>query len=138
MAAQHRAHQRFNEAEALYRSVLEKRPNHLPALLGLGTCARQHGDRLVALTWFRKAAAAHPNHPQPLLETATEHHAQGQVDEAEILYRSVLKISPNHLTAMLSLGTCARQRGDFPRHLRGVTLLQLPILCIHSRWWTLR
>src|ERR1700726_3986951 len=49
---------RIDEAEAIYRRVLVRNPNHFGALVGLGVVAKLRGDSLGALAHFEAAAKA--------------------------------------------------------------------------------
>src|SRR5438270_744161 len=55
----------LDAAETLYREVLEHSPSNRGALLGLGFCARQRGERPVALEFFRRAASLDPQDRLP-------------------------------------------------------------------------
>jgi tetratricopeptide (TPR) repeat protein len=112
IAADLRALDRIEEAEAVYRQVLKDRPGYLHASIGLGYCARLRGDRAAALACFRSAAETHPHEVFPWLETAEELRAIGRIDEAEAAYRRALAEQPANLQAALGLGYCARSRSD--------------------------
>jgi tetratricopeptide (TPR) repeat protein len=114
-AADLRALNRLDEAEAVYRSVIGFAPGNMQARLGLGTLARQRGDRAAAMAVFQAAAESAPDNPWPLIEVAAEYRALNQWDEAEATYTSVLLIARDNAQAWLGLGHCARRRGN--RHI---------------------
>lgn len=103
---------RLDEAEAIYRSVIERAPESYKALLGLGYLARDRDDRAAALAFFQAACAAHPKKTRPKLEAAAALRRLSRLDEAEALYRSVLENRPGDAKALAGLGRVAQARGN--------------------------
>ena len=103
---------RHDEAQTHYREVLAQLPEHRDAFMGLGFCARQQGDRIAALDWFQRAAAADPADVFIALVNGDQLRELGRLDEAEEYYQGVLARVPEHRDAVLGLGYCARQRGE--------------------------
>lgn len=54
---------RFEEARAVYGSLLQTAPAHVGALIGLGKLERRRGDHAAALAHFEAAVAAAPRDP---------------------------------------------------------------------------
>ncbi len=52
---------RHDDAEAMFKSVIEAHPEHVGALTGLARLARQRRDRAGALGYFEAAAKADPD-----------------------------------------------------------------------------
>ena len=111
----------FEAAEAVYSSVLAEAPCNMSAHIGLGQCARERGDRTLALQAFQAAVAAAPLNPLPLIALAFEHQNVGNLDEAEVAYTNALVIARDNPSAWLGLGNCARKRGN---HLLAFALFQ--------------
>jgi tetratricopeptide (TPR) repeat protein len=103
---------RFDEAELAFREVLQGEPTDLEALTNLGSVARNRGDRIEALTRFRRAVEAHPHAVEAQAEVAVELSIVGRLREAADAYRTVLKMSPQHPWAWLGLGHVLRRLGD--------------------------
>jgi tetratricopeptide (TPR) repeat protein len=108
---------RTGEAEAIFRSILEYQPDHVPAILGLGFVARQGAEWPAALAHFEAAAAARPHDLSIQLEVARALCDLKRFEEAEAGYLRVLQQSPGHGGARLGLGFVARQRTDWPAAL---------------------
>ena len=113
-AAELRSLGRIAEAAPLYAEIHAQDPDNVPALMGLGHCARHGGDRTAALAFFEKAIAANKNPTQiyPRLEAAAELRALGRIAEAEPLYAEIHAQDPDNVPALMGLGHCARHRGD--------------------------
>lgn len=103
---------RLDEAEAGFRAVLDITPTEAAAHIGLGHCARRHGDRSASLKCFLTAAANDPGNLWAKPEAAADLLELNRLDEAQILYNEVLILHPNNLTALIGLVHCARRKGD--------------------------
>ncbi len=103
---------RAEAAEAEYRTLLQAHPGWLPALVGLGLCARLRHDLPSAAEWLAKAVAAAPADRGARHELATVLREQGRAVEAEAEYQANLAAHPGWFPALLGLGLCARLRGD--------------------------
>jgi tetratricopeptide (TPR) repeat protein len=103
---------RFDEAEVLLRSVLDRQPRQVDVLVGLAQIARRRGDRAASLAMFEAAAAANPNHLGVKLEAAADLRELGRLDNAEVLLRQVLDREGTNFGALVGLGHVLRQRGD--------------------------
>jgi tetratricopeptide (TPR) repeat protein len=108
---------RTAEAELVYRSILDHKPGHFSALLGLGFVARQRGDWAVALAHFEAAAAVRPQDLNLQLEVARTLCDMDRLEESEASYLRVLESSPGHAGSLLGLGFVARRRADWPAAL---------------------
>jgi tetratricopeptide (TPR) repeat protein len=93
-AVAHQKAGRLDEAEALYRGLLDGKP----------------GDEI----------RAHLVELASVLKEAVEHHKAGRLDEAETLYRKLIAAIPNHPRASYLLGLIETARG---RPERGVELI---------------
>ncbi|MCB8873614.1 tetratricopeptide repeat protein [Acidisoma silvae] len=82
------------------------------ALVALGQSARETGDRLAALGYFRSAAEALPEDIWRKLDVADELLALDQVDEAKAVCEAVLALEPEQPQALIALGQGARRIGD--------------------------
>jgi tetratricopeptide (TPR) repeat protein len=101
---------RIAEAASIYAAIHTQDPENVPALMGLGQCARQQGDRAAALAFYEKAIAASktPTQIHPRLEAAGELRALGRIAEAEPLYAAIHAQDPGNIPALMGLGHCAR------------------------------
>jgi tetratricopeptide (TPR) repeat protein/cytoskeletal protein CcmA (bactofilin family) len=106
---------RADEAEVIYKSVLESEPKHVDALGGLGRLAHARGDRASALPYFETAVTADPRNPAVRCELAKILREVFRFGEAEAMFKSVLEIDEEHVDALNGLGQIARQRGEFDR-----------------------
>lgn len=99
-------------AEAIYKNVLESRPDCYEALLGLGYLARDRGDHATALRLFEAAMASQPRKNRPKLDAALALRNLSRLDEAAALYESILKNRPDHAGSLAGLGRIAQARGN--------------------------
>jgi tetratricopeptide (TPR) repeat protein len=80
----------LDEAEAMFKSVLERHPKNLGALAGLGRLARRRGDRLAMLKYYTAALAIDPVNITLRLEVARALKEQGEVALAQQILEIVL------------------------------------------------
>jgi tetratricopeptide (TPR) repeat protein len=104
---------RIEEAQPLYRGLLDAPDPPVQALTGLGICRRLQRDLAESETLLAAAAAAAPRDPAVLLEYATTLREAHRLEAAEAVYRRMLEIEPRGWTAELGLGLCARSRKDY-------------------------
>ncbi len=101
------AHQesgRLAEAEARYRRVLERDPEHPDALHLLGLIAHQKGRPEEAARLIQRAVAGKPDAALFHLNLAVVRQALAREEEAEDSYRRGLALEPGVLWARLNLG----------------------------------
>src|SRR5579864_150435 len=103
---------RLEQAEALYREVLELDPQNVDALHFLGVIAYQQGrhgqaEELISRSLLRNSsnASAYSN-----LGNALE--AQGKHQEAIDCYRRALVLAPDYVDALVNLGAAYRAQGE--------------------------
>jgi lipopolysaccharide biosynthesis glycosyltransferase/tetratricopeptide (TPR) repeat protein len=102
----------LDDAEARYREVLDRAPDHLPALNGLAKLAQRRGDAPAGLEWHTKAADVHPDKLTLSMQVARTLRSLGRDDEAELWLRRVVERAPDHAGALTHLAEIARQRGE--------------------------
>ena len=80
----------FDEAEAMFKSVLERHPKNLGALAGLGHLARRRGDRVAMLKYYTGALALEPTNISMRVEVAHALREQGEAALAQQILETVL------------------------------------------------
>ena len=79
----------FDEAEAMFRSVLDRHPDNLGALAGLGHLARRRGDREAMQKYYTAALALEPTNIPLRVEVARAFKEQGDVAFARQILETV-------------------------------------------------
>lgn len=89
-AIEHHQASRLQDAERLYRAILQAQPNHPDANHNLGVLAVQVKQPVASLPHFKAALEANPNHEQYWLSYIDTLLAVGSVEEAQsVLERGI-------------------------------------------------
>jgi tetratricopeptide (TPR) repeat protein len=110
MAAELRKLSRLEEAEALYRSILEDQPDQVRALAGLGRIAQARGNADLALRYYQAAVAADPGRTDLKLKIASQLRKLSRKNEAKQAYLGILAEEPDHAVARAGLETLAKRK----------------------------
>jgi tetratricopeptide (TPR) repeat protein len=113
LAIRHHEAGRLDEAEALYRAILQDEPRQPHALHLLGVRAHQAGRHREAIDLIHQALAVHGPHPAFHSNLAAVYLAVGLPVEAEAHAREALRFKPDHLDAHFNLGVALRGKGQF-------------------------
>ena len=105
---------RWQQAEKLYRQVLQQQPEHPEALFLLGALACQLGHYQAALPLLVKASQVNPGNAQCFYNIGNACKALGRLNEAGRAFQQAVRIKPDFAEAYNDLGvTCRRlQRLD--------------------------
>ena len=101
--------QRLEDAEKLYRSLLELQPQNPDALHYFGVLLHQIGQSEQAITHIKQALAIVPDYLDALNNFGNVLKETGDVQGAVDAYRQVLLLSPDHAGAHNNLGSALRQ-----------------------------
>src|SRR5262249_10168343 len=101
------------QAEAGYRSILTKLPNHPQTLHMLGVIEFQRGNAQSAIDLIRRAIKVHPGHPEPWVNLGSALRAISENDEAISAFHRAIKLKPDMILAHTEL---ARLLMDLGRH----------------------
>jgi tetratricopeptide (TPR) repeat protein len=104
--------QRYDEAIATYKELLEKNSTSADLLFKLGESYRRKGDINLAADAFRKSSLAAPNSTLPLLQLGLILETLGPADQAKAVYEQILKIDPNHPIALNNLAYRKAEEGQ--------------------------
>jgi putative thioredoxin len=108
---------KIDEAETLYRAILDSAPGHPGALLGLGRLLMREGDRAEALELLERIpATADQTREADALIARLKLQEGGAQSEAEL--REALKINPNDLEAKFGLAQAVAARGAYEDALK--------------------
>ncbi|MDF5738401.1 MULTISPECIES: tetratricopeptide repeat protein [unclassified Nostoc] len=113
LAVQHHRANRLNDAEQLYRQVIEKQPDYSEALYSLGMLAQQKGALQEALKHLNAASQVQPNSVKIWFNLGNLHQAQGQLLEAEEAYKKAIALRPDAGTIYNNLGYTLQQQGKW-------------------------
>ena len=103
-AVQHHQAGRFGQAEAIYRRILTRLPNHPDTLHLLGVLSGQVGQRDLAVTHIRRAVELRPNFVEAYSNLGRLLAEQGDIEQAIAAYRRVTQLRPEDTVAWYSLG----------------------------------
>ena len=120
------AHQRagrLSEAERIYRSILQARPDHPGVSNNLGLALKDQGRLDEAAATFRRMLAVRPDDPLAHCNLGNVLRLQGRLDEAAACYRRAIALKPDMALAHKNLGTVlcesdqlAESFASFTRH----------------------
>jgi protein O-GlcNAc transferase len=102
---------RLSEAEALYRSVLARRPEHFEASYLLGTLKLQQGQALQALPLIETAVKIKPFAPEALTSLGAVLAGLGRAAEALKAYERLVKLRPGDPDALFNRGAMLTSLG---------------------------
>lgn len=103
---------KLEEAEGVYRQVLETVPDHPDALHFLGVLRHQQKRSEEALELMHRSAELAPGHAGFRNNLGNVYREMNRVEDAEAEYRKTLEIEPEHADALNNLGTLERIRGN--------------------------
>lgn len=104
---------RRDRAEALYRKVLQKVPDHADALHLLGVIAHQRGRHKRAIELIERALAALPDFVAAHLNLGNALRSAGRRGEAVESYRRALALDPGYPIAYCNLAAIQCEQGMF-------------------------
>ncbi len=107
---QHQAGQ-LQQAEQIYRTILQADPQQVDALHLLGVLAYQLGQHEQASAYIRQALRLKPDLAEAHLNLATVLQAQGQLEKARACYQQALRWKPNCAEVHNNLGNLLQQQG---------------------------
>ncbi len=110
-AMQHHQAGRLAEAEALYRQVLERAPQHADALNLLGLLAHQVGRHEAAMELIGRAILVNNSNPDFHSNLGIVYQATNRLDEAVASYRRAIRLAPDFALAHCNLGRALNAQG---------------------------
>lgn len=114
IAIQHHQAGRLQEAEVIYRQILQSQPDHPDALHLLGLVAHQVGRHEAAVDLIGKAIAINPAAPEYHNNIGEAYRAQGRRKEAMDCYRRALGLRPDYQDSHHNMGVVLQEQGDLP------------------------
>lgn len=98
----------LEEAEILYRQVLEKAPENVDALHYLGVLLHQQGDSQTAAKFIRKAVNRNPGYVDAHKNLGNVLQESGKLESAERCYRKAIELQPGDADAHTNLSVLLR------------------------------
>jgi predicted O-linked N-acetylglucosamine transferase (SPINDLY family) len=102
---------RVAEAEAIYRQVLLRNPNHAEALHLLGLIAGQYGNDDQAIDLIGRAIRLMPGLANAHSNLGNSLMRKGQLDEAVASYRRAIALKPDYFAAYCNLAAALKNQG---------------------------
>ena len=102
---------RLDDAEALFRRILEIEPDRPDALHYSGVLAHQQGRLEEATVRLQRSLEIDPNQPDCLANLGINLHARGRVEEAIDACRRAIALDPGHANAYSNLGALLKGQG---------------------------
>jgi predicted O-linked N-acetylglucosamine transferase (SPINDLY family) len=102
---------RLAEAEALYRQILAKRPNHPEALHYLGMIAYQAGKAEIAAELITRALSCRPDYLEAHNNLGVILDDLGRLEDAVKSYRRALELKPDFAEVLNNLGNALKDMG---------------------------
>ncbi|NOZ21513.1 MAG: tetratricopeptide repeat protein [Planctomycetes bacterium] len=102
---------RLQEAERIYREILQQTPENPDALHLLGVLMHQRGDHAQAVDWINRAISAGPNQAAFHCNIAEAYRSMGRHDDAVKHCREALRLQPQYPEALNNLGLALLDSG---------------------------
>jgi tetratricopeptide (TPR) repeat protein len=108
---QHQAGQ-LEQAERIYRAILQVQPQQVDALHLLGLLAYQVGQHAQARACIGQALRLRPDFAEAHYNLGNVLRDQGQLAEAQTCYRQALRLKPDYAKAHYNLGNVLKAQGQ--------------------------
>jgi DNA-binding transcriptional MerR regulator len=115
---------RLSEAREKYEKILTTTPEHVDALVNLGTILFLSGSETAAASRYLQALSLNPDHVEGNYNLANLLEGQGEVDAAVLFYKKALQVEPDFADAhfnlamvLEALGNVAKAREHWRRYL---------------------
>jgi tetratricopeptide (TPR) repeat protein len=115
---------RLSEARQKYEKILVSHPDHVDALVNLGTILFLSDAETAAASRFLQALAINPDHVEGNYNLANLLEGQGELDAAVLFYKKAIQAEPDFADAHFNLamvleglGNRARAREHWRRYL---------------------
>ncbi|MEE8532452.1 MAG: sulfotransferase [Alphaproteobacteria bacterium] len=102
---------RLQEADRLYRRLLEAHPDHAEALHLLGLVRHQGGRSEDAVGLIERAIACDAAIARYHNSRGVALYALGRIEAAEASYRRALTLSPDHVETLVNLANALKEQG---------------------------
>jgi tetratricopeptide (TPR) repeat protein len=112
-AISHHQQGNLQQAEQIYRKILNQQPDHADALNLLGVIESQHGRNDIAEKLISKALVINPAIPEYHNNIGRVYEAQIKFLDAKDAYQAALSISPEFTDAMLNLAKLSIKLGNY-------------------------
>jgi tetratricopeptide (TPR) repeat protein len=114
MAVQHHQAGRMQQAEQLYRQLLQLEPLHVGALHLLGLLAHQVDRSDLAIEYIRQALLLQPNLAEAHCHLGMALVVQGNLSGGVASYQQALRLKPDFAEAHYNLANALRRLGRLP------------------------
>ncbi len=111
-AVQHHQAGRLDQAEQLYRQILQTDPNHIDAWHLLGVASSQAGRHAVAADCINRAIKLNPKAAVFYGNLGNVYTSLGQIADAVNAYQQALQLKPDFVEARLNLGIAFKDQGQ--------------------------
>lgn len=123
LALAHRLAGLHTEAQGAYQQVLERSPNNMNALIGLGLIAATRGDLEAARIQFNTARDQHPTRSEPYFYLGQIELDAGRTVEAQAMFEKCLSLDPENEYAILALVDIRFRRGTWEQAREPLNLI---------------
>lgn len=103
---------KLEEAESLYKKILQRDSSFINAHNNLGVLYRLQGKLDLAEEQYRKTIQLNPSYFQGYSNLGNVFRLQGKLQEAEASYRTALRLNPDFADAYNSLGATLQLSGN--------------------------
>jgi Tfp pilus assembly protein PilF/SAM-dependent methyltransferase len=100
------------EAEAAYRAILARDPQHAESLYHLGIIATQLGRHDVAIELIGKALALNDRNHEAHHAIGLAHHLRGHQETGLFHFHRAIQLEPNYADAHVTLAALHQQQGE--------------------------
>lgn len=106
---------KLNEAEDLFRLILEKDPDNSYAYVGFGDIARKRKQYQEAIDFYKKCLTKNPENSYALFGLADYYRSQNQYKLAISVWQQYLKYDEKNITVYTRIADAYRKIHDFPK-----------------------
>eukprot|EP01114_Cavostelium_apophysatum_P004221 TRINITY_DN1439_c0_g2_i1.p1 TRINITY_DN1439_c0_g2~~TRINITY_DN1439_c0_g2_i1.p1 ORF type:complete len:1096 (-),score=375.65 TRINITY_DN1439_c0_g2_i1:61-3174(-) len=95
---------RFDEAETIYKSILQEHPNYTDCFMRLGCISQVRGQIYEASTWFKEVFTTDVKSPEAWSLIGQLHLSKDELLQAQKKFEKILETNRHDVYSLLSLG----------------------------------